>query len=786
MTLSGSGPTDAVSIAVVEDTHTFETEDGTSIWCGGYTPVDEDGQFLREGDRQTSDPRCFFCRVAGTSYRRDALQREDLKPGVPVLLRPEPDNERDPNAIAVWDSGATAHLGYIPADLSPTLRAQVPAGRDLGETFGGVIITEFRRGSGDGPRVGLRILVGPVGDLMLHVRESDDEDDDPSFAKGIEDFKGMNVRHTDTFDMVAVTCPACGSAEQAFPGVGGFRCKVCQRDVWVISCHRCKQACTIFGSSTGPGAVEFRCGQCHAKSVVAKQTLRSISAEARRHERLQAAARREAAARERAAKASQAEALQQKAAASNEALEAQLQAVDSALAVAIQTPPFGFTSLKTSPRMPAFEPGSLAQQEAAPTLDSFLPVEPKGFGALIPGAKRRYEEERQAAERAFAEASSEHESREAKRTADLTKAEAAHASKLAELERETAKQHAEVDELERNFKAGQPEAVIEFVSAVLATEPLPYEPPVAPRTAFSPESRQLVIEVRLPGLDVIPDARAYRYIKTRNEIVPTPMPATERKRRYASLVAQVALITTHRCFASDPCGVIETIVVNGHLATTDKRTGRDIDPCLVTVRTTRDSFGELDLARVDPIECLKGLSASISRSPAELVPVRPIIEFDMADPRFVKEEQVLDTLDTRPNLMELTPKEFESLITNLFEKMGLETRLTQASRDGGVDCVAYDSRPIFGGKVVIQAKRYKNTVGVSAVRDLFGTMQNEGATKGILVTTSGYGQASHEFANGKPLELIDGSNLLYLLHEHAEIDAKIEVPDDWVDPPPPS
>src|SRR6266852_4018957 len=86
--------------------------------------------------------------------------------------------------------------------------------------------------------------------------------------------------------------------------------------------------------------------------------------------------------------------------------------------------------------------------------------------------------------------------------------------------------------------------------------------------------------------------------------------------------------------------------------------------------------------------------------------------------------------------------ECESLITNLFQRMGLETRLTQASRDGGVDCVAYDPRPIFGGKVVIQAKRYKNTVGVSAVRDLFGTMQNEGASKGILVTTSGYGKAS--------------------------------------------
>jgi restriction system protein len=116
--------------------------------------------------------------------------------------------------------------------------------------------------------------------------------------------------------------------------------------------------------------------------------------------------------------------------------------------------------------------------------------------------------------------------------------------------------------------------------------------------------------------------------------------------------------------------------------------------------------------------------------------------------------------------------------------MGLETKLTQASRDGGVDCVAYDARPILGGKVVIQAKRYKNTVGVSAVRDLFGTMQNEGASKGILVTTSGYGNASFEFAAGKPLELISGSNLLYLLAEHAGIDAKIEPPEDWTDPSP--
>ena len=182
----------------------------------------------------------------------------------------------------------------------------------------------------------------------------------------------------------------------------------------------------------------------------------------------------------------------------------------------------------------------------------------------------------------------------------------------------------------------------------------------------------------------------------------------------------------------------------------------------------------------------KQLNAGVSASPAELAPVRPILEFSMVDPRFIQETDVLSTLDQRPNLMEVTPGEFESLITNLFSKMGLDTKLTQPSRDGGVDCVAYDSRPIVGGKVVIQAKRYKNTVGVSAVRDLYGTTLNEGASKGILVTTSGYGKASWEFASNKPLELLDGANLLALLADHAGITAKIEAPDDWVDPVPDS
>jgi restriction system protein len=49
---------------------------------------------------------------------------------------------------------------------------------------------------------------------------------------------------------------------------------------------------------------------------------------------------------------------------------------------------------------------------------------------------------------------------------------------------------------------------------------------------------------------------------------------------------------------------------------------------------------------------------------------------------------------------------------------------------------------------------------------LYGTVINEGANRGILITTSNFGTDAYKFANGKPLTLMNGANLLSLLAEH--------------------
>jgi HJR/Mrr/RecB family endonuclease len=335
------------------------------------------------------------------------------------------------------------------------------------------------------------------------------------------------------------------------------------------------------------------------------------------------------------------------------------------------------------------------------------------------------------------------------------------------------------------YIAGDPKGITEYIELTLTAMQLGTDSPKA-RVAYSPQSRQLVVEYELPALDVVPKTKSYRYVKSQEKVFATARPESQVKGLYASAIAQLTLLCLAHIFRVDTKQHIDVVVFNGVVDTIDPRTGKPTRPCLITVRTTRDTFTEINLAQVDPAACLKYLNAGISRSPTELAPVRPVLEFSMVDPRFITETDTLGALDDRPNLMELTSQQFESLIQNLFEKIGLDTRQTRPSRDGGVDCVAYNTDPILGGKVVIQAKRYKNTVGVSAVRDLYGTLQNEGASKGILVTTSGYGKASYDFAEGKPIELFDGTNLLYLLETHAGIKARIEPPDDWQDPVPDS
>jgi len=212
------------------------------------------------------------------------------------------------------------------------------------------------------------------------------------------------------------------------------------------------------------------------------------------------------------------------------------------------------------------------------------------------------------------------------------------------------------------------------------------------------------------------------------------------------------------------------VVFNGWVEHTDPRSGQPTKACIASLQATKPEFQQINLAAIDPKQCFRALKGVAASTLISMAPVAPILQLNKKDPRFVASRSVSGSFDESTNIAAIGWEEFEHLVREIFAAEftsdGGEVKVTQSSRDGGVDAIAFDPDPIRGGKIVIQAKRYTNPVDVSAVRDLYGTVVNEGATKGILVTTSSFGPDAYRSAKDKPLTLLDDGNLLHLLSKH--------------------
>ena len=83
------------------------------------------GYHLRDavtGERVSwEDPRFRVVPVAGVSFRPEAVADASFDPGQRLALVPEPENEHDPNAVAVWNAERTLQAGYVPREIAAEL-----------------------------------------------------------------------------------------------------------------------------------------------------------------------------------------------------------------------------------------------------------------------------------------------------------------------------------------------------------------------------------------------------------------------------------------------------------------------------------------------------------------------------------------------------------------------------------------------------------------------------------------------------------------------------------------
>ncbi|MFE2292676.1 restriction endonuclease [Streptomyces sp. NPDC059452] len=333
------------------------------------------------------------------------------------------------------------------------------------------------------------------------------------------------------------------------------------------------------------------------------------------------------------------------------------------------------------------------------------------------------------------------------------------AGKLGEIHRH----NAAITDMTTGLRNGDPEAAVEYFSAALyASTGWPAGLPRQVAAAYDSGARQLVLNWELPRYDVVPEAKSARYMINADQVKDSPRPVTQRRTLYRDVLAQCLLLVLRDLFAADEFGALESVALNGFVDDHDPTTGRRTPMFLGTVMVSRSAFAALHLEQVNAVNCLvDGLRGQLSTRPDQYAPVRP-----GRLPESVGNGVVTHGGDEEPDLYEMDPIAFETLVAELFRAMGMQAVTTQRSNDGGVDVDALDPAPIRGGKIVVQVKRYRNTVPPTAVRDLYGTVQDAGANKGVLVTTSRFGPGAHTFANGKPLELVAGSELVDLLHRH--------------------
>lgn len=347
-----------------------------------------------------------------------------------------------------------------------------------------------------------------------------------------------------------------------------------------------------------------------------------------------------------------------------------------------------------------------------------------------------------------------------------------------ELDEETEAHNASVKKIEAAFAidatafdfllakaaAGESKALEDLAAQACLAIPMPFELPVKPKASFDVTESILLIDLEEPNLG---NCNLHVRLKTKNRAV------TDKELRVSQelLTHSLPLRILHEIFATPEFSCVKMVGLNTNLAHIDRRTGKQMNVLVASVVSTREEFASIDISNVDPKLCFRSLKGVTTPSFDEISAVRPMLSFGEADHRIVAGREVADSLTADTNLAAMDWEDFEHIVRELFSKLfssraQAEVHVTRASRDYGVDALIFDPDPIHGGKFVIQAKRYVNTVDVAAVRDLYGTVQNEGANRGYLVTTSSFGPESHAFAKGKPLTLIDGSHLLRLLKEY--------------------
>ncbi|HEU0102102.1 MAG TPA: hypothetical protein VFR07_07240 [Mycobacteriales bacterium] len=240
-------------------------------------------------------------------------------------------------------------------------------------------------------------------------------------------------------------------------------------------------------------------------------------------------------------------------------------------------------ALKQAPPFPPFDPLVVGAPPSPPREEHFAVPGPSALGRVFAASKHAARAEQLQGEYQMAMDAHRHALQgHAQRIEDAWRRHEADQARQAEEHRRHVE---EVTALQRDLAGRRPEAVVRYLDLVLEAAEYPDGFPHSWRLAYASASGHLAIEYELPGVDVVPANKAYKYVKSSDTITAFARSAAQVRSLYTDVLRQTALRVVHEVLEADRPGAVRTVVLNGYAHGNDPATGRAIHPCLVALAT---------------------------------------------------------------------------------------------------------------------------------------------------------------------------------------------------------
>lgn len=275
---------------------------------------------------------------------------------------------------------------------------------------------------------------------------------------------------------------------------------------------------------------------------------------------------------------------------------------------------------------------------------------------------------------------------------------------------------------------------------------------------FLVDSKTLIIEYFLPTMENISKDKEMIYNKNEDKYMTVMYSDEYLKQIYNEIVCQIVLAVINYVFKADnKYRLIDSIIFNGRVKKIDTATGKKIQPYILSIKTVRKDFDNLNLTLINAQSWLHNAQGTVMKDFTKETYINPIIK--------ITEENNFNTKWKTTSISiydvdKMDGHEFEYFCADLLKANGFtNVTVTRGSGDQGVDVLAVRNEIAYA----IQCKNYSSSVGNTPIQEVCAGKIYYKCHVGVVMTNSIFTPGAIELANETNTLLWDRNKLIEMI-----------------------